>query len=136
MQNNFFKTTALATALFTATIFSGSVMGQATATAPAAAKEAVKDAAAKTEAAAKTGVAKVKEAKPAPVVVSDKEIADAKTKGMVWANTNSKVYHVDGEFYGHTKQGKFMTKDEAEKAGFHAAKEPVAKKKVEKTEKK
>jgi hypothetical protein len=128
-NKNTFKTTALATALFTATIFSGNMMGQATATAPAAAK----DAASKTEAAAKSGVAKVKEA---PVMVSDKEIADAKAKGMVWVNTNTKVYHMDGEFYGHTKQGKFMAKADADKAGFHEAKEPVTKKKAEKTDKK
>ena len=35
------------------------------------------------------------------------EIADAKTKGMVWVNLNTKVYHTGGDFYGKTKSGKF-----------------------------
>ena len=59
---------------------------------------------------------------------TDAEIADARSKGLVWANTNTKVYHKDGAFFGKTKKGKFMTEDEATKAGYKAAKEPVAKK--------
>ena len=75
---------------------------------------------------AKSGTAKkVVEAAPAP---TEKDIADAKSKGMVWVNTNTKVYHKDGEFYGKTKKGKFMAEDEAKKAGFRAAQEPTAKK--------
>jgi hypothetical protein len=82
--------------------------------------------AAKTADQAKTGSAKkVVEATPAP---TDRDIADAKAKGMVWVNTNTKVYHKDGEFYGKTKKGKFMAEDEAKKAGFRAAQEPAAKK--------
>lgn len=52
------------------------------------------------------------------------DIADAKSKGMVWVNTSTRVYHKDGEFFGATKQGKFMTEADAQKAGFHAAKQP------------
>jgi len=78
--------------------------------------------------AAKTTAATTKAVKPAPVAApTAQEIADAKSKGLVWANSTSKVYHTEGKFYGATKHGKFMTKDEAEKAGFKAAKEPVAK---------
>src|SRR5579871_5181647 len=60
---------------------------------------------------------------------SDKDIADAKAKGLVWVNTSSKVYHKDGQFYGKTKQGKFMTEADAQKEGDHEAKpSPVSKK--------
>ena len=68
---------------------------------------------------------KAVEAASAPTA---QEIADAKAKGMVWVNTSTKVYHKDGQFYGKTKKGKFMTEDEAKSEGFKAAKEHVAKK--------
>lgn len=91
----------------------------------------------KTEEGVKTGAEKTADASKSVAhkvaktfnPVTDKDIADAKAKNMVWANTSTKVYHTDGEYYGHTKEGKFMTKEDAEKAGFRAAKEPVAKKK-------
>jgi len=44
-------------------------------------------------------------------------------KGMVWVNLSTKVYHKEGDrYYGNTKNGKFMTEDDAIKAGYRAAK--------------
>jgi DNA uptake protein ComE-like DNA-binding protein len=43
--------------------------------------------------------------------------------GMVWVNTDTKVYHKEGSrYYGKTKQGKYMSEDDAIKAGYRAAK--------------
>ena len=54
--------------------------------------------------------------------VSESEIAAAKASGKVWVNTETGVYHKGGQWYGATKQGKFMTEDEAVKAGYRASK--------------
>ncbi len=44
-------------------------------------------------------------------------------KGMVWVNTESKIYHKEGDrWYGKTKQGKFMVEAEAIKEGYREAK--------------
>ena len=75
----------------------------------------------KDKAPAATDTAKPTTAKAKTTTATAKEIADAKAAGMVWANTDSKIYHKDGEFYGNTKQGKFMTEADATKAGFRAA---------------
>ena len=74
----------------------------------------------------KTAPKKADTATPAP---SATEIADAKTKGRVWVNLGTGVYHKDGEFYGKTKRGKFMSEADAQKAGYRAAKTSAAKKK-------
>ena len=96
-------------------VASGLVMAQVPTTPPPAAQTA--------KTAAKEVKAKV--TKPAPTMA---EIADAKSKGLVWVNTKSNVFHKsDNEFYGKTKSGAFMTEAEAIKAGNRLAKEPQAK---------
>jgi hypothetical protein len=43
--------------------------------------------------------------------------------GMVWVNLSSGVYHYPGnQFYGKTKNGKYMSEDDAIKAGYRPAK--------------
>jgi hypothetical protein len=59
---------------------------------------------------------------------SAQDIAAAQGKGLVWVNTSTHVYHKAGPSYGTTKHGKFMAEADATKAGYRAAKEPVAKK--------
>src|SRR5665213_1337398 len=49
---------------------------------------------------------------------NDRDIADAKAKGMVWVNTSTKVYHKDDEFYGKTNRGKFMAEDDAKTVSY------------------
>jgi hypothetical protein len=95
------------------------------------AKKAVDDAtspaapAASTPAAAvgETAAGQVKRAAPAPTKnASTADIQSAKADGKVWVNTESGVYHKSGKWFGATKQGKFMTEQDAIKAGYRAAK--------------
>ena len=75
--------------------------------------------------------ASLQAAKAPAVMPTDAEIADAKAKGMVWANENTKVYHKDDAQYGKTKHGKFMTEADAQAAGYRLAKaSPIGKKKA------
>ena len=92
------------------------------------AAQTTSDAAKKT---AQTTSDTAKSAKNAVTMPSDSEIADAKSKGMVWANEKSKVYHKeDDPKYGKTKHGKFMTEADAQAAGYRLAKaSPIGKKK-------
>ena len=44
-------------------------------------------------------------------------------KGDVWVNLESKIYHKEGDrWYGKTKEGKYMTEDDAKTAGYREAK--------------
>jgi hypothetical protein len=53
---------------------------------------------------------------------SASDIAAAKTSGKVWVNLDTGIYHQGGRWYGKTKNGKFMSVDDAKKAGYKAAK--------------
>ena len=45
-------------------------------------------------------------------------------KGLVWVNTDTKVYHKEGsQWYGNTDEGKWMTEADAKKDGNRPAKE-------------
>ena len=55
---------------------------------------------------------------------TSQDIANAKSQGMVWADTSAHVYHKDGEHYGTTKHGKFVTEADAQKMGFKPVKQP------------
>jgi hypothetical protein len=50
------------------------------------------------------------------------DIAAAKASGKVWVNLDTGIYHKGGRWYGKTKDGKFLTEDDAKKAGYKAAK--------------
>jgi len=66
---------------------------------------------------------KTKAATSAPArTVSDSEISAAKASGKVWVNTDTGVYHTDGQWYGATKQGKFMNEQDAIAAGYRKSK--------------
>ena len=49
---------------------------------------------------------------------SDAQASAAKSSGKVWVNLDSGIYHKGGQFYGKTKNGKFMTEAEAKAAGY------------------
>jgi hypothetical protein len=49
-------------------------------------------------------------------------------KGMVWVNTETKVFHREGDkWYGNTKHGKYMNEADAVKAGYRESKEHTKK---------
>jgi hypothetical protein len=105
------KLTLFAAAMFAALTLSTGAMAQT----PAPAAKPKANAPAASAPATKEKVAP----KAAP---TQAEIAAAQSKGMVWVNTGTKVYHKSGKYYGTTKHGKFMTEADAQKAGFKEAK--------------
>ena len=52
---------------------------------------------------------------------SASDVAAAKNGGQVWVNTETGIYHKGGRWYGKTKKGKFLSEDDAKKAGYRAA---------------
>lgn len=62
-------------------------------------------------------------AKTATKPTSDVQAQTPPAPGMVWVNTETKVFHREGDrYYGKTKHGKFMTEADAVKAGYREAK--------------
>ena len=61
---------------------------------------------------------------------AQQQTSPVNSAGMVWVNTDSGVYHKPGtHWYGKTKQGKYMTEADAQKAGYRAAAAAAPKKK-------
>jgi len=98
-------------------------IGAAAAPAAKAAASSEKPASSKSSEAASSA----KPSAPAPSAKSSEASTPRQpppAKGMVWVNTATKVYHYEGDkWYGNTKEGKYMTEDDAIKAGYHASKE-------------
>lgn len=76
--------------------------------------------------ASKPAPAAAKSAPPASVASSPAQAPPS--KGMVWVNTETKVFHREGDkWYGNTKHGKYMAEADALKAGYRESKEKAAK---------
>ena len=54
---------------------------------------------------------------------SDQDIANAKSQGLVWVDSDARVYYKDGDLYGKTKRGKFVLEDDAKKEGVFESKQ-------------
>src|SRR5262249_55421870 len=103
----------------------GGAAGAAPATTPAAPPAGAPSTASKSS----TGTTSTP-SKPTATKSTQTEERVPPVKGMVWVNTKSGVYHVEGDrWYGKTKEGKFMAEADAVKAGYHSAKEGAAAKK-------
>jgi competence protein ComEA len=62
------------------------------------------------------------------VSASPRPSTQAESARKVWVNTATGVYHRDGDvWYGKTKQGEYMTEDEAIRAGYRLSKQTPAK---------
>jgi len=69
-----------------------------------------------------TGTAQTKASAKPDSPPTSSEITAAKASHKVWVNLDTGIYHKGGRWYGKTKNGKFMTVDEAKKAGYKPAK--------------
>jgi competence protein ComEA len=62
------------------------------------------------------------------VSASPRQTTQNESARKVWVNTATGVYHRDGDvWYGKTKQGEYMTEDEAIRAGYRLSKQTPAK---------
>jgi|SRR5882724_3703080 len=59
---------------------------------------------------------------PASKPATAQQTRAANGGGVVWVNTDSRIYHKPGtRWYGKTKHGKYMTEADAKRAGYRAA---------------
>jgi len=86
----------------------------------AAASASAQDSSSKSQAPS-AGAASAKASSQPASTPSASEIAAAKASHKVWVNLDSGVYHKGSRWYGKTKNGKFMTEDEAKRAGYKPA---------------
>jgi hypothetical protein len=71
---------------------------------------------------AQPGSSNTAPAKPAARPSQAQQTPPANPNAVVWVNTESGVYHKPGSrWYGKTKQGKYMTEADAQKAGYRPA---------------
>jgi Helix-hairpin-helix motif len=76
--------------------------------------------------AAGSGSSAKKASSSAPAVSSAESAQAPPAKGMVWVNTETKVFHREGDrWYGKTKHGKYMTEADALAAGYRESKEKM-----------
>jgi hypothetical protein len=100
----------------------GEAAGESATNVPAKHSAATSEKAIETPKTRKAGTQTTGSAQRALPTVPESEIAAAKASGKVWVNTETGVYHKAGQWYGATKQGKFMTEGEAIKSGYRASK--------------
>jgi DNA uptake protein ComE-like DNA-binding protein len=93
------------------------------AAAPAAATSAPKKDVSAATKAVESAKEKAMGAKEKALATSEQALTPP-AKGMVWVNTESKIYHKEGDrWFGKTKQGKFMMEAEAIKEGYRESKQ-------------
>ena len=112
--------TAMAASITDTAAMAGSAVGQAASSAASSVSSAAKSV---------TSSAKTESGKTESGEFADEAAAKASCPKdtVVWANTSSQAYHMQGgEYYGKTKKGAYMCQKAADSAGFHPAKKAAS----------